>query len=137
MADPRRAKLTGTPAWTGGELFNGFVSIALALPSNSGGDFPTVYLGAGQRRCQLPIWTRVRVKDGVFDPEAKLFFNADIDPPNTRYFAYWFAYPKFRVSPLVGNPSAFTVTADPYAITIPTLTDPTAPTTAPVPVDED
>lgn len=135
MAEPRSAVLTGTVYWSdSATLFNGYVAIALGLPTNAAGTFPAVYLGSGLREATIPQWTRVRVTDGVFDQEAKLYFNADINPPSTRYFAYWYAYPKYRLFPAVGvEPAAFTITTTPYSITIPTLTLPTAPTTAPTP----
>lgn len=135
MAEPRTATLTGTVSWSGGELFDGFVLIGLAQPSNSEGDY-TVTLDAAAMRQRIPIWTKIKIKDGVFDTAAKLYWNADIEPPNTKYAAYFYANPRKRVAPLSpSTPSLFTVASTEYAITVPTLTDPVASVSAPVPND--
>lgn len=135
MAEPRTAKLIGLCQWDNGENFDGFVLIGLAKPSNAEGDY-TVSLDGSAMRQRIPEWSKIKIVDGVFDSSAKLYWTADIEPPNTRYAAWFYANPRKRVAPLNPTaPSLFSVAVTEYAITIPTLPAPTAPVTSPTPSD--
>lgn len=124
----RTARLSGTVYWDDDEsLFDGWLLIGL----NSGGDSaPKVYLDNALEVVELPSFTKFRVTEGVIDQDQELFFTSDIQPPNSRYWAWWYDLTGTLIAP-AGDPSAFTVTANPHPITIPTLTSPTAPTDPP------
>jgi hypothetical protein len=69
----------------------------------------------------------------VIDQQTKVIFNADITPPNTQYVAYWYDRNKRRVFPLLANPSFFTISTNPHAISIPFIDMPVPTIVAPQP----
>lgn len=126
MATPRTASLTGTVTWSNGSLFDGYVLIGTVLPHGYSYACPIGLFPEGG----LPLFTVVPITAGEFNQSARLYFNADLEPPNCRYGAYWYD----AQNTLLSGPSAiFDVTVDPYPILIPTLTVPAAGTTVPVP----
>lgn len=137
MATPQTVTLTGTITWSDGTLFDGYVLLGLGLPSNATDVWPSLAVGAGKYpMLRLPIWTVVPIRQGVFDPNTKVFVNTSIDPPNSKYGAYWFDNNKRRIYPAAGVTAApFTISASAngtYALTPgASLTLPLAPTTIP------
>lgn len=117
--------------WSDGSYFDGFILIAL----NSGQTQPYCYLDNADYVQRLPQYTKIRVTAGIIDPTQRLYFTADIQPPNSRYWAWFYDLTGTLIYPTVGNPSAFTVTTDPHPLTIQTLTVPTAPSTPPSTID--
>lgn len=120
----RTATLSGTVTWSNGSPFDGYVLIGTVLPSgysyaSLSGDYPEPH---------LPLFTVVPISAGAFNQLARIYFNADLEPPNCRYGAYWYD----TQNTLLSGPSAiFDVTSDPYPILIPTLTAPAAGSTVP------
>ena len=135
MATPRVASLipdTGTVLWSSGETFDGFILVGLALPTGSGGAYTTVALDDASPPVRLPQWTYISITAGVINPYTKLYWSADIEPPNTKYAAYFYDATRTRIAP-TGAATLFQITQDPYVITVPTLTAPTATSIAPQP----
>lgn len=126
MAEPRKAKVTGTFAYNDGSVFNGLALVLLQLPTDgSAVVWPSAARGAGtQDRLRIPLAFPIPIVEGVPNSTATLYFTADMQPPNTRYNMYVFDINR----KLVAGPTAmFQVTADPTALTVPVLTAPTAP----------
>jgi len=135
MATPRVASLTtstGTVNWASGETFDGFILVGLALPTFNSTAYTTVALDDASPPVRLPQWTYVTVKAGVIDPYTKLYWTADINPPSTKYAAYFYDVTRTRIAPLTAA-TLFEITSDPCTLTVPTLTTPVATATAPQP----
>lgn len=131
---PQTALLSGTVTWSDGTLFDGYVLLALGLPSNGDGVWPTAMIGGKYPATRIPVWTVVPIIRGVFSPNTSIFFNSSIDPPGTKYGAYWYDINWRLLFPAVGVPATgFTISVNPYAISIPTLTVPSSPSTIPLP----
>lgn len=79
---------------------------------------------------RLPLWVKIPILQGVFDSNSPLFYNDDIDPPETQYVAYFYDSAGKRRGTSSG---LFTVTAATTTVTIPSLTAPTAAIIAPTP----
>ena len=126
--------------WSGGSLFSGYLLLGVALPLDSNGvQWAHVNLfGTSQ---PLPQWTVIPIIEGVLDNNTSVFPNSQIDPPNTKYAAYWYDNTWKLIYPFPAGtlPTLFTITGATYTITPPTLTSPTAATVAftPVPQSED
>lgn len=131
----RTATLSGTVNWSDGSAFTGYVYVGLALPVNSDGVWTKAYLkDQSYPPVRIPRWTTVCIEEGVFDPQTKLYFNADLTPPGTKYLAYWYDQANRRIYPATGATAAlFTIDATPFAITLPTLTLPTVASEVPTP----
>lgn len=133
MANPRSAKLSGTITWSDGSNFNGFAVVALVFPTSGGSAWPELVIEPGSPRQRIPVWSTIPIVNGVFNQSCGLWFNADINPPNTKYAIFYYD----AANKLVASPSSdsdfFTVTADPTTPTTYTLTVPTAGTAVPSP----
>jgi hypothetical protein len=134
MASPRISYPSqSTPlAWTSGDLFNGFVLIGLALPTSSGTAFLGVRYGNAGISEAIPQFTKIPVKDGLLNSSCGLFYNADLTPPASIYYA-WIYVPNGPtaggVCRMIAGPSAsFSVTAPTFEIPALTLTVPTVGT---------
>lgn len=117
----------GTIAWSDGTLFDGYVWLGLQLPT---GDAP--YLFNSTRPQQLPPYTRIPIIGGQLDNNTGVFYNSNLQPPGTRYVAYYFDSNNVLIAPASGTATPFAVSATPVTLTVPTLTVP-ALGTAPVP----
>lgn len=128
----RSAKLTGTVEWSDGTPFDGRVMIGIALPTASGVDYATVKLENTFPGRPRPKWAIIPIKNGQFDQNLKVIFNADLQPPGCRYVAYFYDNNGYLIAP---SPPAsmFDITADPHTMSVPTLTVPTGPVTGPEP----
>jgi hypothetical protein len=130
VATLRIAKFpTSTVTWSNGQNFNGWALVGLVMPT-SGTDWSFVARGDMAPGQKLPVFAMVPIVDGLFNTSLGLYFNADIDPPNSQY-VYWF-YDSTRRQ-VAGPSSLFTVTADPLTLPALTLTVPSAGATLPVP----
>ncbi len=138
MAEPRTTTITTSSAaqWSNASNFDGYLLLGIGPPSNADGVWTTVSIGSTFPAVRLPIWTKIPIKDGVINANTLVFYNADLEPPNCRYVAYWYDSNNRRISPVTGvDPTFFDVSTSPHTITVPTLTVPTAPTsTVPTPV---
>ena len=130
MAEPRKASLTGTVSWSSGELFTGFVLIGFALPSSVDYTYTRVALQNVYPPQRLPLWYRIPITNGQYDSTARIYWNIDVEPPNTKYAAWFYDVHNQKIA---GPTALFTISTDSYTITVPTLTVPTASSTAPTP----
>lgn len=131
---PSTAVLSGSPAWSNGTPFDGWVRLGLVLPTNSDGSWPSAIFGAQTTAQRLPIWIEVPINAGTFNQQTKIWYNSSIDPPNTQYVAYWYDGNNRRLFPATGDSptpfvvNQFTVTGGTYTISIPMLTVPSVGT---------
>lgn len=120
---PRTAKLTPTTVtWANGDTFNGFLRVGLVVPMYGGiTDAPAITLATQSPAVSLPLNTIIPITNGIPDTQARVFYSADLRPPNSQYVAWWYD----SVGTLITGPSAqFTVAADPFTPPAYTLTTP-------------
>jgi hypothetical protein len=133
MAEPRNAKLSGTILWSDGSNFNGFAIIGLVLPTSSGVAWPELTIEPNSPRQRLPLWLTVPIINGAYNQQIGVWFNEDIDPPNSKYCSYFFDSSMKQLAGPTTPADFFTVTVDPTPLAAPTLTVPIAGVTIPVP----
>lgn len=120
MAIPTVATLAGplVKYSDGVTLFDGWVVLILAYPSG--------YTSATIANQLIPQIIgdrfRVRIQQGVYDTSARVYYNTSLEPPNTKYAAYFFD----NSGAQTGVTALFTVNASPFAITVPSMTVTTA-----------
>jgi hypothetical protein len=121
---PNKAKITtaATVKWSDTQLFDGFLLLGLATPT--GHDKLSI---DGLR---VPLWTRLPIVDGVVDEQSRVWFTNEIEPPGSRYSDFWYAANKQLIA---SGGTVFSINADPYTITVPSLPVPTAATAPPTP----
>jgi hypothetical protein len=137
MSASRKASLTSasTIQWSSGTAFNGFALIMLSVPKGAGGiRFPSVSFNNAYPSKIVGKEIVVPIKEGVLNNQVKVWYNADLTPPGCRYVVYYYDQNWSRVAP-TGPASLFDVTADPFTLTIPSLTVPTTTTSIPAPED--
>ena len=122
-----RALLSGSPAWSTGTPFDGYVLISVVLPNLGVTQVTRVGMDGNYPNQRLPQRIRIPIKNGAFNDKTYIPFNSSLEPPNTQYEARW--YDQFD-NLIATNAAFFTVEATPFAISIPTLTAPTAGGTA-------
>lgn len=119
-------------SWSDGSPFNGFLLLGLVLPINVtawaeldlAGQYP------GER---LPIFTRIPITSGQFSKDAGVIYSTSINPPNTKYAAFYYDSSAYPPRQIAADPTLFSVTSTPITLVPPTLTAPTAGTVAPTP----
>lgn len=131
VPSPQVAGLATSPAqvlWSNGEPFDGYVWLGLVLPVG----YTATFLWATQRPLQLPQFIKVPIIGGIIDPTTQIYYNANLNPANTSYVAYFFDRIDNLIAPASGTAVPFTVTANPTTLVVPALTIPAAGT-PPVP----
>jgi hypothetical protein len=131
MASPRISYPDSSViTWSNGDLFNGFALIGIALPTSSGTAFLGVRYGNSGISEAVPQWYKVPVRDGVLHSSSGLLYNADLTPPASIYYGWFYT----SNGPTAGGPSrmiagpsaSFSVTAPTFAIPALTLPVPSA-----------
>ncbi len=131
MPSPRVGHFPQTTIqWSSGDNFNGFCLIAFIPPLGGGGTYLETDLGLIDPSDKLPQFANCPIQNGLLNASLGLYFNADISPPNSTYTASFYDTTKRRIA---GPGSPFTVTTDPFSLTIPTLVAPTTGGVAPSP----
>lgn len=108
--------------WSSGDNFDGYLIFKLVPPD--GREF-LVWEDSGLR---VPSRFIFPIEDGVISTIPELPYNASFTPPNSQYRAFWYDKSLTSVASGVGF---VTVAADPYTVTVPTLTAPSAESTPP------
>lgn len=83
----RTSRLEGKVSWADETPVTGFALVALVPPKNIYGN---VWASLFSGRVEIPIWTKIQIKEGQFDDQIELFYNSDISPPNTKYVIYYY-----------------------------------------------
>lgn len=131
----RVGKPTGTITWSDGSLFNGFAVVGIVLPTTGGSAYPEIQLEGNTSRFEIPIWATIPIKDGAFHSQSGLWYNADINPPNTKYAIYYYDSAWVQIAGPASSSDFFLVASESFTPTTYTLNVPTLSTTIPVPVD--
>ena len=82
MAAPDKCTLTGKVTYSDGTLFDGNVLLLIALPAG----YSTASVSNQLIVQDIGDHVKVRVQQGVYDASAKIYQNASIQPPNTKYW---------------------------------------------------
>jgi len=138
MSSPRTSKCTTTPFyWSDGTtLFTGNLVIGLVVPlelqprGQDPIDWPSLAYGGQTLLEKLPILTRIPIVNGVARQTEKVFYNADIDPPNSRYVAWMYDRNMVQLTEPTIN-DTFEVSADSFTPTVGTPVIPSLGTTLP------
>jgi hypothetical protein len=133
-SEPRKANLAGTVSWSDGTPFTGYIYIGVAFPTSVDPNvtYATVWMNNQYPPQRLPKWYKIPIVQGVYEQTARIYYTADINPPNTRYCYYFY---DVNGNLLYGPSALFTVTTTPHTITYLTLPVPTVGTVAPDPND--
>lgn len=126
MAYPLIATLTGTVKYSDAvTLFDGWVLLLLA--------YPTGYTSASVANQLIPQRVadraKCRIQQGVYDQSCRIIYNSALEPPNTKYVAYFYDNNDTQL----GVTALFTVGASPFTITVPSMTAPVATVVVPTP----
>lgn len=118
----RKGVPIGTIAWSDGTPFDGVMGIGLkGLVNGSGAAWPTIALSNQAVRRPVPVWAPIPIIEGAFSTEFGVYYNADLNPPNSQYIAYIYDNNGVQVA---GPTIAFTVST-------PTFTPPSLTLTLP------
>lgn len=127
MSTPRVSKLSGTITWSDGTLFSGYAIVMLVRPGGSN-QYPYLALNPGDPRQRIPDRAVIRIQDGAFSQNEGIFYNADLNPPNSAYVIYYYdltleeqlAGPTTSADFFYAN--AASVTPPTYTLPVPSLT---------------
>jgi hypothetical protein len=118
--------------YSGGQPFTGFILIGIVSPTNGAGT--TTYmpstLGYTFPDYPLPTFTRASVINGYLDGISGCYYNADMNPPNTQYVAWYYDE---NGTQLAGPTAFYTVSTPTNQPPLLTLTTPTVGSVAPTP----
>lgn len=133
---PRQGAFTavGTIYWSDGITpFDGFMLVGIGYPVDSTStNWPSLNKGAGsQPRQRVPQWCKIPIVYGLFDQNSKLWYNSDLDPPNTLYYAYFYDYSNKQIA---GPTAGFQINSSSTTITVPVLPTPTFNPNPPAPI---
>jgi hypothetical protein len=128
----RSATLSGTVNWSDGTPFNGWALLLLVPPDG----YSQMFLADIWPRVRLPLRLAVPITNGAFNQNCKVWYNADLEPPNSKWVIYWLDYTGTTIASPASMSDAFTVSTETHNVTPPTLTAPTAEASLP-PADWD
>lgn len=136
MAAPAHSQVVtaSNVTWSDAQLFQGYVLFLLALPLFDAEAYTKAFLkGDGYQQQRLPLRLKWPITNGVLNTSLRIWQNASITPPNSKYIAYF--YDETRNQVAVGS-GLITIAVDPYTLTVPTLTVPSATASTPTPEDQ-
>lgn len=114
------SSLATSPAvvvWSNGVAFDGYVELTLSLPTG----YTRHVVKGSAVPLTIPTVTRVPIVAGVINPDTKLYYNSDVNPPGTQYTGI--VRDVFGIS-IASLAAPVTVTAATTTLTIPTLNVP-------------
>lgn len=106
-----------TVTWSDGTPFDGYVLLSVVPPSGYSQQGKSSFFPIQK----LPGAIKVPIRNGVINNTTKIPWTNAYDPPGCAYLATW--YDPFD-NVISGPIGPFTVTADPYTVSVPTLTTP-------------
>ena len=127
---PRVAKLnpSTTVMWSNGALFNGFIRFGLVAPTIGGNDVSQLAENAAFEGERVPVNTIIPIIAGKFDTDLGLFYNEDLNPPNSQYVIWYY---DLSGNLIAGPSTLFSVNQTSPALPALTLTVPVAGSTIP------
>ncbi len=134
MARPTEAKIVTASEiqWADGTPFQGHLLLVMGMPSRSGTAYTEVYLqGTDIQKWRVPLRVKIPIVDGSLSASVRVWQNADLVPSETDYSAYWYDDAGMLVAS--DDPSQFSIISTEHTITVPTLSNNTAPAAAGAP----
>ncbi len=111
--------------WSDGTSFQGSLLMVLVLPSLAGFTYSKAHLkGTDVHEWRIPTRVKVPIIDGEMSSSTRVWQNAEIEPPETVWCGFWYDETGNNIA--VDNPALVNVNTDPFTITPPALTVPTA-----------
>jgi hypothetical protein len=128
------AKSTLTSAatiqWQSGDTFNGWLLLIAVPPNFSGVQYPNIALRNSSPKLIVPQRVKVAIQDGVLDSSSKVWQTSSLVPTRILYSSWFYD----DTNQLIATGTAlFSITTDPFTISIPALVDPTAAIVSPTP----
>lgn len=114
---PRFAKFDPSVSvtWDDGSALTGFLLVGLVLPTG----YQMAYYAATYPNVAIPTFLKVPINNGSFHAAESICYNADLEPPNSRYVAWYYDSTGQQIA---GPTSLFTVstgTCTPPSLTLP------------------
>ena len=111
--------------WSDGTLFDGFCLLVLLTPYDTDlqASWPWCYIAGKLVQQRLPQFTICPIKAGQFNQSVTTIWNADIQPPQSQYTAFYFDW----TGKVLGGTNFFTASTDPVPVPLPKLIVPTGP----------
>ena len=130
MSAQNVAQLTygSTIEWSGGTPFSGYVLLLMAMPGATA--YSNIFLRDCQPKTEVPRRVKIAIREGVYDTSAKIWRTDSLVPSTVKYCTFFYDDADRLIS---AGPGLQTVTVDPFTLTPPTLTDPTAAADCPTP----
>lgn len=128
----RSAKLAGTINWSDGSPFNGWAVFLLVPPDG----YSRMFLADVFPKVQIPLRIAVPVVNGVFNQNCRVWYNADLEPVNSKWVIYWLDFTGTTIASPATMSDAFSISTATHTVTPPTLTAPTTESVLP-PIDWD
>ena len=124
------AQLTygSTIEWSGGTPFSGYVLLLMAMPGATA--YNSIFLRDCQPKTEVPRRVKIPIREGVYDTSAKIWRTDSLVPSTVKYCTFFYDDADRLIS---AGPGLQTVTVDPFTLTPPVLTDPTAAVACPTP----
>jgi hypothetical protein len=127
---PRIGKFSpsATVQWGDGTLFDGFLLVGFSRPTLSATEMEVRLGKQGEPSEPLPRFFKIPIIDGAYSQYAGLFFNADLNPKTTKYYAWLYTGADL---PVAGPSASFSVTSEVISapsFTVPTPDEGTSPT---------
>ncbi len=118
--------------WSDGSLFNGYLLVGVALPTLSGTAFQAVHLGNGIGSAEpVSQFTKIPIREGKYDFNSGLFYNADLTPPGSIYVCWLYtSNGQGKLRQVSASINSFSVVSPTVTLALPS---PTVPTTGSVP----
>ena len=128
MAYPAYSSLTGTVTYSNGTPIDGYALWLITYPAAYVPKQATI----ANQLVPQPICdhAKVRIQQGVYDQSARIYQNASIEPPNTKYTVYFYDNNDVQLG-FTSTP--FVVATSPYTLNFTSPTIPTAPTSPATP----
>jgi len=124
------AQLTygSTIEWSGGTPFSGYVLLLMAMPGATA--YGNIFLRDCQPKTEVPRRVKIPIREGVYDTSAKIWRTDSLVPSTVKYCTFFYDDADRLIA---AGPGLQTVTVDPFTLTPPVLTDPTAAVACPTP----
>jgi len=102
--------------WDDGSALTGFLLVGLVLPTG----YAQGYYAATYPDVAIPTFLKVPIINGSFHTAESICYNADIEPPNSRYVAWYYDSTGQQIAGPTALFSVSTTTCTPPSLTLPT-----------------
>lgn len=121
----RAGNATGSVSWSDGTPFDGYALVGFKhlVDGLTTVNWPSISQGHQFVKRTVPEWAKLPIVNGQYDNQIGLYFNADLQPPNSQYVAFLYDVNGVRV--LASATSPFTVSAGAFTIPFATPAIPT------------